>query len=368
MNDFDDLFDKKENKELFSENTDIFNQRDGMTDFHLKVDKQRKNGILLAIYIVVTLIFSLVSQTILSNQFPDPEAIRSDFLVVDEFLVTSTDSDDADYPYQFNMTGSLQNDSDTILPIMFIDIEFFDADEESIGVFTYQVEDVVIGDTIVLDDFVTSSIDYVSYEISYGFDAANEYYTLMNLLPVLLCSILFFMVDWDCFKADAKDFKKNTGKYLKQIVLGFLLVYAALIAANMILTALGVYGTSQNEMAINSLFSANPVQLAMLFFLLCVFTPIVEEIVFRKVIYNFVEPRSNYKIAILLTGLIFGLMHVLAFGDFIQSIPYVFMGITFGYIYWKANKNIYVTIGVHFLNNLLSFVIYALAAYGISIY
>lgn len=368
MNEFDELFDEKKNDDIYQTKQVLYTQNNGIDDFHIRADKQRKNGMLLVIYVIVTLIFSLISNSILSNQYPDPDAILDNFVIINEVEVTITDSDDTSYPYQFNMTGALLNNSDVDLPIMYIEIEFFDIDGESIGVFSYQEEDILVGETLELNDFVTSSIEYETFEYSYGFDAANEFYTLMNLLPVLICSILFFIVDWECFKADAKDFKKNLKKYSKQIILGFLLVYAALIVANLILTGLGVYGTSENEMAINSLFSANPLQLTMLFLLLCVFTPIVEEVVFRKVIYTFIEPKSNYKVAIILTGLIFGLMHVLAYGDFIQSIPYVMMGITFGYIYWKANKNIYVTIGVHFLNNLLSFVIYALATYGISIY
>lgn len=367
MNEFDNLFEEKEQKDLFQQNQEIYTHRDGFDDFHHHADKQRKNGILLTIYIVVTLIFSMFSEFILNDRYPDPDAILNQLVEVSDVTVSIADSDDADFPYQFNMSGVILNDSDETLPIMYIEIEYFDINGESIGVYSYQQEDIPNGESLILNESITSSVQYDTYEYTYGFDASNEYYTLMNLLPVLLCSVLFFIVDKDCFKADAKAFKKNKGEYIKQIFLGFFMVYAALIIANFILTILGVVGTSENEMAINSLFSDSPVQLVMLFFLLCIFTPIVEEIVFRKIIYNFVEPRSNYKVAILVTGFIFGFMHVLAYGDFIQSIPYVMMGLTFGYIYWRANKNIYVTIGVHFLNNFLSFTIYALAAYEIYI-
>ncbi|MDP3129775.1 MAG: CPBP family intramembrane metalloprotease, partial [Bacillota bacterium] len=67
---------------------------------------------------------------------------------------------------------------------------------------------------------------------------------------------------------------------------------------------------------------------------------------------------------ILISGLIFGLMHVATAGDLPQAIPYVMMGFVFGYAYWSSGRNIYVTMGVHFLNNFISFLIYVAALYG----
>lgn len=130
---------------------------------------------------------------------------------------------------------------------------------------------------------------------------------------------------------------------------------------------LGVTASSENESAIAGMFIDDPLQLVMLFFLLCVFTPIVEEIVFRKIICGFFERKIGKIWAILLSGAIFGLMHVVAYGDFVQSIPYITMGAVFGYIYFRSEKNIYVTIGVHFLNNLISYLFYLLPLLGFTI-
>jgi membrane protease YdiL (CAAX protease family) len=60
-------------------------------------------------------------------------------------------------------------------------------------------------------------------------------------------------------------------------------------------------------------------------------------------------------------------MHVISYGDFIQSIPYIFMGGIFGFVYHWSRNNIYVTIGVHFINNFLAFALYALAVLGVGI-
>jgi hypothetical protein len=130
------------------------------------------------------------------------------------------------------------------------------------------------------------------------------------------------------------------------------------VAQLLLVYGFGVQAGSENEQMIGSMFSNDPIQLAMLFFLLCVFTPLVEELIFRKVLYRFVDRRFGPIAAIISSGLVFGLMHVISFGDFVQAIPYVMMGMVFGVIYHRARKNIIIPIGVHFINNLVSFLVY----------
>jgi membrane protease YdiL (CAAX protease family) len=120
-------------------------------------------------------------------------------------------------------------------------------------------------------------------------------------------------------------------------------------------------------MMIQSLFEKNLFDISVLFILLVVLTPVIEELIFRKVIYNFVESKTNHILAILSSGLIFGLMHVIQYGDFLQSIPYVMMGLVFGYIYHNSRKNIFVVIGVHTINNFISWLLSVLAVYGLII-
>jgi hypothetical protein len=368
MNEFDDLFEEKPKQDfddLFKDNPkqELVNNNSGMDGFNNYVNKQHKNGILLMIYIVITFVFSYALQIVVNNQFPDTNLVLSSIEDFSEVQVSVSDnpSGSTEYPYLFSITGSLKNNYEEEIPVIYYEIEFFDENEESMGVYYYQDENIVSGEIMRMNEEVESSDDYTTYTVSHGFDVSANLYTFFNLLPVIICAFAFFLIDRESFKADKNSFKQNPKKFFGQIATGFFMVFMVLQVSNLLLQLLGVYGTSQNEMSIQRLFNDDPLQLVMLFFLLCVFTPIVEEVVFRKIIYNFVEPRSNYKIAIAATGIIFGLMHVLAYGDFIQSIPYIMMGLTFGYIYYRSNKNIYVTIGVHFLNNLLSYVLYLIS-------
>ena len=85
--------------------------------------------------------------------------------------------------------------------------------------------------------------------------------------------------------------------------------------------------------------------------------PIVEELIFRKAFFGII---SNQKIAVFVSSLTFGLIHVLAEPTFtdllINIIPYVVMGFVFGYIYTKQNKNLFVVTVVHMLTNLISII------------
>lgn len=362
MNEFDELF--NENKP-----TDSKKQESVINDFNEYVNRTEKNGLLLLIYIIVSLLFSYGLQLTYNNTFPDTTTIDNNlYFINDELDINMVTNDSEIYPYLFEISGEVASDYEEELPLVYVSVIFYNSEGTEIGYYYQQLEDFSSDDRFIINGELASSVDYSSCTYDVGFDLAPTTYTLYNLLPVLISSILFFLVDWSCFKHDAIEFKNNKKKYILQIVSGFVMVYAALLVANIILEIIGVYVTSQNEMTISSMFTDSPLQLVLLFFLLCVFTPIVEEVVFRKIIFTFVEPKLGHITAIISTGLIFGIMHVAAYQDFIQAIPYVFMGLTFGYIYWRANKNIYVTIGVHFLNNLLSYVIYfAYIVFGISI-
>lgn len=360
MNEFDDLFDK-------DEPVVIEERRDSVQDFHDYARKLQKNGILLIVYLIISLVFSFGYQYAYGQMYPNAETIE-DNLEATDVTVIVTDNDDLEYPYLYQITGSIQNKNSETLPIIYYQIEFFDADDNSLGSFYYQADDVGSFEYLTMDEEVESTFNYDDYTVTYGFDVDPSFTTLFNLLPVMLTAIAFLFIDIESFKYDFKQIKGNVGKFFAHVFSGFIMVYAALLVSNLILQLLNVTGTSQNEMTIQSMFTNEPHQLIMLFLLLCIFTPIVEEVVFRKIIFNFVEPRLGYKAAIASTGIIFGLMHVLAYGDFIQSIPYIFMGLVFGYIYWRSNKNIWVTIGVHFLNNLLSYSVYfLLIVFGISL-
>ncbi len=372
MNEFDDIFDPKpeDKDDLF--NTDNRSKDRFANDLYRQSDEDKRNAFLFLIYIFVSLIITFVGGFMMNSQYAYlKDAIENveettllEFTVEDN-INQDTNEIDITYPYLTNITSEFTNNYDKEIPVFSVVVTFYDITNERIGTRVFTKENFLPGETFSLDEQIVSSHEPIDIEYSIEVDAPSMVYTLISLAQVTTLALLFFVVDKISFKRDWEDFKAKRKERVSNIFTGFLIVYASLIVANIILMTLGTTETSQNEMLIQSMFSDSPLNLFLLFMLLCVLTPIVEEVIFRKVLYNFIEPRSNHIVAIILSGAIFGLMHVISFGDFVQAIPYVLMGLAFGFIYWKSNKNIYVVIGVHFLNNFLSWLLYVLAIYGI---
>ena len=75
--------------------------------------------------------------------------------------------------------------------------------------------------------------------------------------------------------------------------------------------------------------------------------PIVEEILFRLLIFNSLERvTKNPWFAIIVSGVAFGVWHMI----FVQSVYTAIMGCIMGLIYYKT-RNIFVTMFIHIFNN-----------------
>jgi membrane protease YdiL (CAAX protease family) len=83
-------------------------------------------------------------------------------------------------------------------------------------------------------------------------------------------------------------------------------------------------------------------------FLVVILAPLVEEFVFRGVFLRWLNSKFNVYIAILVTSLIFGLLH-----DFGGIISAIIFGVCMSILYIKTN-DIFVPISVHIGNNFIS--------------
>ena len=111
---------------------------------------------------------------------------------------------------------------------------------------------------------------------------------------------------------------------------------------------------SDNETTIRLYIKSLPLYMC---FSTIIFSPIIEEITFRKTFRNII---SNNLLFIVISGFIFGLVHTNitdnTFNDFLVAIPYIIMGIDFGYIYSKSD-NIFTTIFYHSMHNFILLII-----------
>lgn len=120
--------------------------------------------------------------------------------------------------------------------------------------------------------------------------------------------------------------------------LGILIAFAAQIVAGMIEQALGVHHGSQNTQTITEISRKYP----LFIIVAALIGPILEEIVFRKIIFGALYKKFDFAIAAVISSLLFGLAHQeLAF-----LLTYTSMGFVFAFLYAKT-KRIVVPIVAH---------------------
>jgi CAAX protease family protein len=127
----------------------------------------------------------------------------------------------------------------------------------------------------------------------------------------------------------------------------FLALFAQSAAAN-IEYALGIEMRSENTEQIVGLIKTAP----LIIFVTSIIGPILEEIVFRKVIFGSLYKRLNFFFAGLISSLIFSIAH----GEPEHLILYGAMGFTFAFLYVKT-KRILVPIFTHVAMNTIVVVI-----------
>lgn len=193
-------------------------------------------------------------------------------------------------------------------------------------------------------DLITSSV----YEIIFKWQI---------VLDVVFLGIIIFVCR-SMFSLDNIK-EKNIGKIVL-ITVGLGVAFLAVnICLSYIIDLISGGGSGSNEEALEIMFNVAPYSLV---FSAVIFAPIVEEIVFRGAIFNLLYKEDKPYKAILISGLLFGLLHVFSgllggsFVELLYLIIYFTMGAILGFIYHKT-KNIYICIGVHFINNLISVII-----------
>lgn len=179
------------------------------------------------------------------------------------------------------------------------------------------------------------------------------YDTFIELVLTIIVIILYKK----CLRKDIVLFKLNKKDYINKILNYLVLFIVVKISSSLISGFLSVIlgyeiVDSENQSAVINLVKSAPL---MMMISTVILAPIVEEGVFRLSLRKIID---NKTIFILISGLIFGLMHIFPTDlslDFalIQAITYVTMGFFLAYTYVETN-NIWIVISIHAINNLIS--------------
>lgn len=114
-----------------------------------------------------------------------------------------------------------------------------------------------------------------------------------------------------------------------------------------------LFPTSANQQELDLLAKKSPIMLNLF---TIIFGPIIEEFIFRGLFFKYFFPKlkNNQQtvLAIILSGVIFGLMHAPTFN--LVVIPYILAGCLLATTYVLYQGDMRYNIALHFLNNLIA--------------
>lgn len=123
---------------------------------------------------------------------------------------------------------------------------------------------------------------------------------------------------------------------------GFFLVLVGQGIAASIELRFGVDPGSENTTQFIEIAQAVPFAI----FSIVIFAPILEELIFRRIIFGTLLPKTNFFVAASVSAIAFGIIHF----DFTHILIYAVSGFIFSYIYYKT-KRIIASIISHMLLN-----------------
>jgi len=174
------------------------------------------------------------------------------------------------------------------------------------------------------------------------------YWTIFSFTLSFLI-ILYFLRHERHAESRFRGEPSSTGASIGWAIIGFFLaIFVQGLAANIEVNVFGVDPGSENTQRIVNLIELFP--LVML--VTSIIGPILEEIIFRKILFGVLYTRTNFFIAALISSLIFSLLH----GEPQHVLLYGAMGFTFAFLYVKT-KRILVPIFAHVSMNTMVVII-----------
>lgn len=173
-----------------------------------------------------------------------------------------------------------------------------------------------------------------------------------NIVAFIIGAIIIWQLLKDNLRKEREDHPLPLKDFVIWTISGVFLAYAGQMFGNLIeMQLLGIKPGSENTELIVKLTQMN-----FLFLLLpAILGPLIEELVFRKVIFGSLRRRMNIHVAATISALIFAFFHL----DFDHLLIYFVMGLVFTFLYVKTNR-IIVPIVVHMIMNTLAVIVQSL--------
>lgn len=212
------------------------------------------------------------------------------------------------------------------------------------------IKNICIGILVLFAYFFLTAFESVPLTLA-GIDISqmSQFWKIIYMFAyeILIMVIIGFLLK-DKLKKDFKDIKKNHKKYYSECLKYWFISLGVMMFSNLIINSISTNGIAANQETIDTIFKISPIYM---FFSAVLFAPFVEELTFRQALRNIFKTDTIF---ILISGLLFGALHVLtsfqSLTDLLYIIPYSAPGIAFAYMLTKYD-NIFVSMGFHFMHN-----------------
>lgn len=192
----------------------------------------------------------------------------------------------------------------------------------------------------------------IAEAVAPGLTEDMNIYLLVSMLPMYLIGIpVLTLLVWKLPSQTPERRTMKPGQFAVAVIMSFALMYVANIIGTIMTTIIGLFkhGGVQNTLA-NVVTETSPL---IVFFIMVICAPIVEEFVFRKLVVDRTV-RYGQGTAVVLSGLMFGLFH----GNLNQFMYATALGMFLAFLYVKTGK-LKITIAIHMLINFMGSVVSA---------
>ena len=184
---------------------------------------------------------------------------------------------------------------------------------------------------------------------------------ILLLIGEFFVILIFFIVYKKTIVRDFNNFfNKNFFSNISTSISYWMIGVTIMVISNILISLITNGGVAVNEESVRELIDKVPLYML---FNVSIYAPFTEELVFRKSFNDFIDDKKTY---ILVSGLVFGGIHIISsltsLAGLLYIIPYGALGIVFAKLY-RETDNIFSTISIHSLHNFISFVIFMIGKY-----
>ncbi|MEI7667769.1 MAG: type II CAAX endopeptidase family protein [Erysipelotrichaceae bacterium] len=178
----------------------------------------------------------------------------------------------------------------------------------------------------------------------------------LEIAYILIMMVVFIVLVFPILKESYLTLKDKPLKTLFVSVKTLPALFLVSVVFNYLAMFMSHSENSANQTALLDYFKLNPISVLLQ---AIIFAPIVEELIFRGVIYRHFLNEKNMLKMLIISSMAFGSIHVITslilgnYADLWYLPTYMAMGLVIAYTYEKT-QSIYACIFLHFLNNSIS--------------